>query len=208
MTERPLRSSWLRATMLGWILGVPAIIALAGIAEAVGQHALHVPVGAGMGLAIGACQARVITAHLGHGSPWFWSSLVGLAAPFLTADIARMAGLTMPYSLYAFMVAGGLVVGLWQALLLRRVTDRPFAWVIASVLGWLLASGAVALADLLFRVRALAGIPGAIAYLGLVAGGGVVLALVTSGVLAGLLGDRTDRVPAVTDGASDHRPKG
>lgn len=93
----------------------------------------------------------------------------------------------MPYSLYLAVVCGGLVVGVWQAALLRPSIGRANPWVAASVLGWVLASGSVALADDVVRAKDITGIPGALAYLCLVATGGVLLAVSTGLVLVRLL---------------------
>ena len=191
MNARPLFSSWLRSTMLGWALGVPAIALLSALAESVGQHNLHFPVGAGMGLAVGFFQSRAIRPHLGHTLPWFSSCLLGLASPFLATDLARAAAVSVPYSLYLAVICGGLIVGLWQSTLLHPSPTRVASWTAANVLGWLLASGSVAIADSLIRAKALRGIPGALEYLGLVASGGVLLALVTGLVLSRLLPTRT-----------------
>ncbi len=170
-------------------MGVPAIVLFAVLAESLGQQSLHTPVGAGMGLTVGFFQSRAIRARLGSRgvSPWFWSSFVGLASPFLAADLARIVGVTVPYSLYAAVVCGGLVVGVWQAALLSPSIGRASSWVVANVLGWVLASGSVAVADFLVKATAISGISGAIVYLCLVASGGVFLAVITGFVLVRLL---------------------
>ena len=54
--------SWVRATTIGWALGVPAIVLFAVAAESLGQQSLHTPVGAGMGLAVGFFQSLVLLA--------------------------------------------------------------------------------------------------------------------------------------------------
>ncbi|MCU0648676.1 MAG: hypothetical protein MUF00_11810, partial [Gemmatimonadaceae bacterium] len=187
MATRSLRSSWIRATVLGWIVGVPVIVLLVALAERFGQHRLNTPIGAGMGLTVGVFQSRVIRARLGGASPWFWSCVVGLASPFLATDIARAVGVDVPYSLYAAVICGGLVVGVWQGALLRSSLGRGTSWVAASVIGWALASGAVALADFFVRATSLRGVPGALVYLGLVALGGVLLAVSSGFVLVRLL---------------------
>ena len=189
MTQPALLASWIRSTILGWALGVPAIVLFSALAESLGRQSLQTPVGAGMGLTVGFFQSRAIRARLGrHGaSSWFWSSFVGLASPFLAADLARLAGITVPYSLYLAVVCGGLVVGVWQAALLSPSVGRADPWVAASVLGWVLASGSVALADDVVRAKDITGIPGALAYLCLVASGGVLLAVSTGVVLVRLL---------------------
>lgn len=184
---RPLFGSWVRATTLGWALGVPAIVLFSVMAESLGQHSLHTPVGAGMGLAVGFFQSRAIRRWGLSEWPWFWSCLIGLTTPFLAADLLRLVGVEIPYSLNLSVVVAGFIAGVSQAVLLRPRFTPPAAWVAAAVLGWSLASGSVALADRLVRFQALRGIPGALAYLGLVASGGLVLAVITGLVLVGRL---------------------
>jgi hypothetical protein len=162
---------------------VPAIVLLAVVAEGLGQHSLHTPVGAGMGLAVGFFQSRAVRSWHLREWPWFWSCLLGLTAPFLIADLLRLANLDVSYFLYLSVIVAGFVVGVWQAVLLRPRFSPAAAWVAASVLGWALASGSVALADRLVRFKTLRGIPGALAYLGLVASGGLILASITGLVL-------------------------
>lgn len=187
MTTPSFFTSWARSTVLGWAVGVPAIVLLAALAESLGQHTLLAPVGAGMGLAVGFFQYRAIRTRLDRAVRWFWSCSIGLAAPFLAVDLARAASVTVPYSLYVAVICGGLILGAWQGVLLRSSPGRAAFWVAASVLGWGLASGSVALADSLVRGRTIRGIPGALAYLGLVATGGVLLAVITGVVLVRLL---------------------
>ncbi|QQR74000.1 MAG: hypothetical protein IPJ17_21460 [Holophagales bacterium] len=177
---------WVRSTALGWALGVPAIVLFAALAESLGCHTLHTPVGAGAGLAVGFFQARALRMWHGPVTRWFWSCFLGLTAPFGGADLANLAGLGLPYSLHPSVVIGGLVVGTWQAVLLRTSFGPAAAWVAASVLGWGFASGSVALADLLVRSCAIGGIAGAVVYLILIASGGFALALPTGLTLARL----------------------
>jgi hypothetical protein len=193
MSTRSLQSSWIRATSLGWALGLPAIVLAAGVAERLGQQQLHTPVGAGMGLAIGYIQSRALRPHRGDVWPWFWSCVVGLSLPFIAADVAGAAQLRLPYSLHAAVVCGGMIVGLWQAILLGLSRRRGAVWVAASGVGWALAAGAVAVADRVVRGTGLRGIPGALAYLVLVALGGAVLAVVTGFMLVRVLPTRPPR---------------
>lgn len=181
MGDSQIFGRWVRATWAGWALGVPFIIALALVGEAVGIGGAQVPVGAGMGAGIGIMQGRVMRGVIDRAAPWFWSCVVGLAAPFLVGDIVKAAGWDFAYSLYTYVALGGLIVGVWQGVILRpRVhSTGMWMWVAGSVVGWALASGAAAVADFLSRSHSLRGIWGAIAYLGIVAGGGFVLGLIT-----------------------------
>src|SRR5690606_5004397 len=184
MSETRLFGPWIRATWAGWALGVPLVILLALAGESLRIGPLQFPVGLGMGMGVGFMQGRVVRNLLGAAAPWRWSCALGLALPFLVADLAQQAGRALPYSLYLAVALGGLIVGIWQALLLRRRFSRVGWWVAASVLGWSLAAGLGAVADGLPRSHAIRGIWGALAYLGIVAGGGLVLGVVTGLVLS------------------------
>lgn len=179
MSERNVFYQWVRATWAGWVLGIPLIAALALIGEAIGIGGVQVLVGVGMGMGIGLMQGRVIRNVLHRFAPWFWSCVVGLGLPFLVVDIAKAAHWNFPYSLYASIAFAGLIVGVWQAFLLRSHFLNTGWWVAASVVGWNLAAGMAAVADGLFRSRSIRGLWGALAYLGIIAGGGLILGLVT-----------------------------
>jgi hypothetical protein len=184
MIDRKLFLLWIRATWAGWLLGVPLVIVLALVGEAVGIGGSQTLVGAGMGTGTGLMQGRVMRGVTHRSAPWFWSSVVGLASPFLVADISQAAGWGLAYSLPLCVALGGIIAGGWQALILRPRLRKTWSWVAASALGWTLAAGAASVADYLFRSRSLRGLWGAAAYLGVVAGGGLVLGLVTGICLA------------------------
>lgn len=179
MNDRALIISWIRATWLGWIIGVPMIIVLALIGESVGIGGKQVIVGVGMGLGIGLMQSRVMRKIMEDPVPWLWSCVVGLGAPFLVGDISKAIGLNLPYYLPIWIVAGGLIVGIWQSLIIGSRFRRAWLWIVANVVGWALAAGLSSIADWLPRAYGIVGILGAAIYLGIVAAGGLVLGLVT-----------------------------
>ena len=187
MIGRKLFFSWIRVTWLGWLLGIPIIIVLALIGEAVHVGGAQFLVGAGMGAGIGLMQALVIRRILHKSVLWICSCIVGLAAPFLVTDLSTFVGWHLPYSLPAAIGVGGLIIGIWQALILRSRFRKTGWWIVASVLGWTLAAGISALADILPRRHVLQGIWGALAYLGIILGGGLILGIVTGLCLAWLV---------------------
>jgi hypothetical protein len=189
--DRKLVLRWTRATWLGWLLGIPIIAALALVGEAVGVGGAQFIVGAGMGAGIGWMQGRLVRRVLPKWGPWFWASVVGLAAPFLVTDVAKVVGWNVAYVLFVCVAAGGLIVGGWQAILLRARFRKTLWWAAASALGWTLAAATSALADPLLRSRSIRGIGGALLYLGLIASGGLLLGLVTGVCLAWMV--RHDR---------------
>lgn len=174
-----LLGQWVRATWAGWLLGIPIVTVLALLGEAVGIGGMQFIVGAGMGAGIGLMQGRRIRDVLHEPGPWFWSCVVGLALPFLATDIGKATGWMTTFSPYACVAFGGLIIGIWQTMLLRSSSRRAGWWIVGSLAGWLLASGMVAVADWLFRSRSVSGILGAVAYLASLAAGGLMLGLVT-----------------------------
>ena len=186
MIDRKIIGSWIRATWLGWILGIPIVIALALIGEAIHIGGAQFLVGAGMGTGVGLIQSRVIRRILDRGALWICSCIVGLAVPFLLTDLSKFVGWNLPYSLPLAITLGGLIIGGWQALILRSRVRQTGWWLVASALGWTLAAGTAALADS-SRLRAIRGIWGALAYLGMIAAGGLVLGIVQGFGLAWLL---------------------
>lgn len=182
--DRKLFVSWIRATWLGWLLGIPFIIVLALIGEAVGIGGSQVLVGAGMGTGVGLMQGRIIRRRIDKFAPWIWSCILGLGAPFLVTDIAKVAGLPITYSLLVSVAVGGLIVGAWQMLILRSHIRRTGVWMMASAAGWMLAAGTSAIADSQLRSHSIRGIWGAVAYLGMVAAGGLILGFVQGACLA------------------------
>ena len=171
---------WIRITFLGWLLGIVLVVALALAGEAVGVRGSQIAVGLGMGLGVGIAQERALGPLLGGAHAWRWASAGGLAVPFLAVDVARLLGHPLPYSLYVAIIAAGLTAGAAQARLLKPVGVSPVAWIGASLAGWTTASLLAALADSLTRWSSIRGLPGALLYLGLVAGGGLFLGAATS----------------------------
>ena len=191
MTERQALTQWVRATWAGWVLGIPLIVALALIGEVLHLGGAQALVGVGMGMGIGLMQARTLRNVLCRVAPWFWSCVVGLGLPFLLVDLAKLAHWNFPYSLYICVALGGLIAGVWQAFLLRPHCQNAGWWVAASVAGWNLAAGMAAIADNLFRSHSIRGIWGALAYLGIIAAGGLILGLVTGISLVWMLRQKT-----------------
>jgi hypothetical protein len=183
-SSRPSSRRWLRATWLGWLLGVPSIALLALLAEAAHLGGLQVFVGAGMGLGVGLLQARVLRPLAVPRLAWIVASAVGLALPFLAWDVAEALGVGWKYYLVGCVAAGGLVVGCWQAVLLRAQLNSQARWIVASVLGWGLAGALATGADLAIKGQALRGLGGALLYIALVTLPGGVLGLVTGRVLS------------------------
>ncbi|MBL8212075.1 MAG: hypothetical protein JNK87_15270 [Bryobacterales bacterium] len=177
---------WLRATCLGWGLGLLLTVGASLVADTVGVGGSQTLLGLAMGTGVGLLQSKAMRGTLSEPRAWLAATVVGLAAPFLVFDVVRGVGLALPYSLYLCVVLGGLGAGGLQARLLRPVVANAWLWVPASVLGWGLAASTAAVADRLPRALAWHGLAGAGVYLGLVLGGGLILGALTGLPLARL----------------------
>lgn len=143
-------------------------------------------------MGVGFLQARQLRGTIDRPMRWLWSCAAGLSLPFAATDIATAARWDLPYTLYVSVACGGFLAGVWQAMLLRRRYHATGWWIAASTLGWSLASATAAAADALQRGGSLPrGIWGALAYLAIIATGGLGLGVVTAAAL-GLLSRRRD----------------
>lgn len=172
--------AWIRLTFLGWLLGLVLVVGIAFVTEMAGIRAAQIPVGLGMGLGVGIGQERALRPLLDEWPPWRWTSAMGLALPFLIVDLARLAGMPIPYSLYPGVGVAGITVGIAQARALRPYAVNGPLWILASALGWSAGALMFAAADSLGNIPGLRGIEGVFLYLVLVALGGVILGAATS----------------------------
>lgn len=184
--ERKVFGIWVCLTGAGWALGIPLIAVLALLGEAVRIGGAQALVGVGMGAGIGLMQGRVMRTVIHEFWPWFWSCVVGLGLIFLAVDIAKLARRDFPYYPYSCVALGGLIIGIWQAVLLRPHVRKAGWWIVGSVLGWSLAAGLIGVADALFRARSIKGVAGLVIYLGCLIGGGLLLGIVTGAVFVWL----------------------
>lgn len=195
---RPSMRAWTRATLLGWILGVPCVAAIALLGEVVGIGGAQALVGAGMGVGMGWTQARMLRSFGIPAAPWMLACVIGFGLPFLGWDIAKALGSTWTYSLFVLVSVGGLVTGALQAFVLRRNVAAVW-WLLASAVGWGLAGLLVTQADSIPKGHAVRGLAGAGLYLALVASGGLAIGLVTGAVLASRWREqRTEPAPATS----------
>lgn len=140
-------------------------------------------VGVGIGLGVGYAQGRILRAWLGRSIDWIVASTVGMGALFVIHDIAVATGMEFPFSLPLYVLAGSLLTGLWQAVLLRPVSERAYWWPIASVVGWGVPALCVALGDVSGT-----GVIGDVASLSAIFLGGGMLGATSGGVLRWILG--------------------
>lgn len=178
VTERPkLLARWVRATTLGWLLGIVLVVLLAMAWDLVTGGAQFM-VGIGMGAGVGLLQAREVGPPVTSKRAWVVASTVGMGAPFVLWDLGSIAGLGALFSLPVCALAGALFAGLLQARLLGG-SARP-RWVLASVLGWGIPVALMAIGDALPRGA------GSILSLPAIFFGGAVLGWVTGKALEAL----------------------
>ena len=174
---------WIAHTFAGWVAGVPLLLGLSMLFEAGGIQHANAPVGIGMGAGIGLLQARALRPAGVRGQAWATATIAGVALPFLLSDLARRLGLPLLYLVYPFAAIGGLLASLLQLRAWPGLRPRALGWIAASTAGWWLACSSVALADLLSHRLHWAGLPGALAYLGIACSGGLLLGLATAAML-------------------------
>lgn len=179
---------WVRATSLGWLLGLLILIILALLGDLLGSFApsnVQFMVGLGIGCGVGYVQGRALSPWLGQPIHWTVATTIGMGALFVVHDVVVASGSGFPYSLPLYVIAGSLVAGIWQSFLLRHVSARANHWVAASLIAWTLPALGIALGD-----SEATGFVGDIASLAAIFFGGVMLGAVSGPVLVRLLGHR------------------
>jgi hypothetical protein len=179
---------WTRVTFYGWSLGFALILVCLALAGMVGLGDSQFPVGLGMGLGVGLLQRRLVADRTGSSAGWLAASALGVTAPFLVRDIARLLSLQLPYALAGSIVIGGLVAGLLQGRVLRLRPARAAAWAAASVAGWALGGATLVLNERVLPKTP--GIIGALIYVAVVLIGGILLGATTGLVLPRVHGGR------------------
>ncbi len=182
---------WLWASTWGWWLGIVLVTALAIAADSIGVEHAQVPVGVGMGLGVGLAQWLALRRAGGSAAGWLRATLLGVTAPFVLADLARLVGLGDTYALYAAAALAGIAAGVLQARTWRLRGSACALWIVAGTAAWIVASGTVAAADAIWQARAVDGRLGLALYLGLLFGGGVPLGVVTGWAARRLAHPRT-----------------
>ena len=192
-TGRRFFFRWVRLTFAGYLLGF--VLTMLGLiaGEVIGLPEFQIVVGAAMGAGVGFTQNRLARNWLAAGRLWAWASVLGLGASFLIFDLAALVWGNLPNreSLQLDIALGGLLVGLLQWRVLARHMERAGWWVLASVVGWTLAGR---VSNVTFS-----GDWDALLNLGMILLGGVVLGVVTGGVLVWMVGrsqtHETIRIP-------------
>jgi hypothetical protein len=171
---------WIRATLAGWAVGIPAIAGLALIGETIGIGGSQTLVGAGIGLGVGSLQARPIKRLTGAARSWIAVSMVTLALPFLVFDLSQLLQWSWSYSLPVLIACGSVLIGAAQWWLLRPHFRRAWLWIPAAIVAWSAAGVMTITADAWAKAIAPRGILALLVYLALMMLGGVVLGGLTA----------------------------
>jgi hypothetical protein len=167
-------STWILRTFLGWTAGFVLAIACIIAVDSLGVSGMQSPLPLGMGLGVGMLQARLVAPMIGRRREWVLATTIGLTLPFLIADVGRLLGGALPYSLAAYVALGGvLAAALQERLLCRAAVAGTWWWLIVTPIGWLLAGSTVWVAEWL--PKNVTGLIGAGRYVAVVLSGGVVL---------------------------------
>ena len=186
--RRPL-IIWIVANSAGWILGIFVVVTLADLMEST-HVGSAVYAGAGMGWSVGFAQWLAARKWFGATSGWVFASTIGMAAPFLLADLVRIGDLNSLW-LPTLAAIGGLLSGLMQRNSLRSRSPKADRWVVVSGVAWMCSA-------FLIELVAVPGHPqtalDSVRNIGSFAFGGVVLGAITGFPLASLL--RVQKTPA------------
>jgi hypothetical protein len=180
---RPGFGRWVLATVGGWLLGIVAIVLLAGLGDLV-DLGDQFSVGIGMGSGVGYTQWRVARKWFGATTQWVWASVVGMGTPFLLSDVIGASGSGIRFWMYLQVALGGVIVGCWQRKALQPHTARASWWVPTCIAGWL--TGAVVVNLLVGGGHPRSSLE-VWRNLGGIALGGVTLGVITGGALTYLL---------------------
>jgi hypothetical protein len=175
----PPRRRLLFVTPIGWAHGILAGVCLIVLVESLGLPEVQTPLVLGIALGVSVQQFRALRPILGEsGRRWVLVSCLGLGGPFIIADAATVAGRPLVYDLVVFVILGGVIAGALQWSLLRPVVRGANGWLIACSAGYFAAASTVWLNDRVLPNTP--GVLGALQYLVVILGGGVLLGVFTA----------------------------
>jgi len=133
--EPDILMRWTLTTAGGWLGGVVIAVILALAWGLVGGQA-HFLWGLGLSLGVGFTQSRLAGSWVARPGRWMWATIVGMTTPFLLWDIAALADASSMFALWRCVLAGAVLVGILQYLLLRPRGAGAAWWIPASLVGW------------------------------------------------------------------------
>lgn len=133
---------WIKATALGWLLGITLVLLLAMAFEGVGIHNMQFFIGIGMGTGVGLMQWRALRKTIPVNKSWIYAAVAGMSIPFLLFDLVQIfAGIKLGanYILYSVSIAA-LLTGTFQYLILKKFTAAANLWIPSNIIGWIAAT--------------------------------------------------------------------
>lgn len=191
MLPNPNPAKWIKATFIGWFLGIILILVLSSLFDAIGIEGFQFFLGIGMGAGVGFMQGRLLRTSGFVNTSWLWTSVAGMGLPFIISDLLIISGgLSLgSYYIPVCIASGSIVVGALQYVYLRKFSPRAARWILGCSLGWILAGVTVFTIDYTKHIfdHVLVGF---FLNLSLILGGGIVLGLITTPFLRVTLGQK------------------
>ncbi|MBK9401171.1 MAG: hypothetical protein IPN36_10010 [Bacteroidetes bacterium] len=170
---------WIKATFLGWLLGVVLILVLSSLLDSAGIEHMQFYLGVGMGTGVGFTQWLFLKKSLKMDVRWFLYSILGMGLPFIIVDL-------LPEGMIAHKIAtgismGALTTGVMQHLLLKIQTRQAILWIPYSFIGWTMGVLTVFIIDYTMALKPILSnnLLLALINLLLILGGGLVLGFIT-----------------------------
>lgn len=139
-------NKWMWMNFAGWVLGIVLVLTLSVLFDSLRIEGWQFIVGLGMGLGIGFMQWLSLRKVIPVSGNWILFTALGLSLPFLIFDLAvsndgQNVGYNFSYLLISVLL-GCIITGLLQRNLLKRSGIIIKDWVLANIVGWMLAVGA------------------------------------------------------------------
>jgi hypothetical protein len=187
-TVKPFTTGkWIKATFWGWLLGIILLIMLSSILDGMGIENMQFYIGIGMGAGVGLTQWLLLKRYRAINASWIWASLLGMGMPFVILDFIMPH--TVKYKLPLSVALGGLLVGVFQYLVLKKQFQRSSVWILTSLAGWTIAAVIVLAIDLTMKIKVAGSLTLVLALVNLLIMllGGVALGLITGGTMKKIL---------------------
>ncbi|MBX2961542.1 MAG: hypothetical protein KF687_03465 [Cyclobacteriaceae bacterium] len=135
-------SQWVKATFVGWFLGIVFILLLSGVFDGIGLEGFQFYIGLGAGGGVGLVQAWVLRINGKLNGAWLLTSVGGMGIPFALVDVLTHLG---NFSLGSYYIPGcislgSLLISFWQYTYLKKFSTHGWHWLWVSSLGWICAA--------------------------------------------------------------------
>ncbi|MGV3598585.1 MAG: hypothetical protein ACO1PI_12020 [Bacteroidota bacterium] len=137
---------WMWMNFAGWVLGIVLVLALSVLFDSLHIEGWQFIVGLGMGLGVGCMQWLALRKAIPVSANWILFTALGLSIPFLIFDlVGNSENHPVNYSFSYILISvflGCLLIGWLQQNLLKRCGIIIQDWMLANIVGWMLAVGA------------------------------------------------------------------